>query len=924
MEETYTVVYTRLNATTVKARLTLNTTSTASTLSLPTSIPIVVFDISSSMAGSRFNKCKNVIEKMIERVGAVQLVTYNDTAQWHGVVKTIPSSIYPTNRTGFRAAFQCVYKNHVRLPCGSIQSNNQLTQIIFMTDGEDTVDGSGITLPMAQFKEQLCQSGRSYVIHTMGIESDAHTAFLLDLAQSGTVAGTFGYFSKNVTDSYEDEATRLVNLLISQSTVIQFRDKSYTLYAHQPSLDVYFEDAIMECPLSLDQRDEIDYLAHQINTLIASLDKVKPEQILQLRQEAERIFNDAGKQPRVVRKSIRQQLEPIHAIIRQCYEILHTNMTLTHETLAKLNVAAREVRTTRFTKISVDRMDKNQAMMKKEDDAIATLAQQWTKEEMDDPWLKDVQVGLCILSQSSPLELLKDSDCLGIGLRARGDEVCIVDPTRLKIEAVSVSCFGCDAFLDAALYHVSHHAQQLQYGQPSAVVKDGANQLVSGVLPLYLNATHWKMARLYLKRMSSHLCCMDPYLGTNAMVFYAYLHALQFLNQQSGDYYQRMSKLLLKTLEIIYQEEMPHIIPTVDKFMTRVDQRVSSVVPSLKMLSFAYNVVCPNVLNSMKDEDKLRMMHYVMEEAERRQNKQSDWVLADVLTNLDENIWVKPYVQSKLTKESNCTIDVTSKMNEMIESIRAQDADAANHVEHYVITSQQNLTLVSSNMEVDPSNTIESPPLLISQFVPELNSRHECQTLFPSYTPTRRAVIALQLHQASSESIYVQQYRDWHVASEASVEAYWNEYCRDHLTLLRQNRLSECLKTIQVDEYTQLIDYMKKNDQLTLLERVALLHGTCYTGINISKFYTTVTNVEHTKMLFYGAYDIGPLVNYTKPIIVRTVMDKRRQFTGLFWVPKENFRKRMEPEWKHLLYTPCDPLILQSSTPPEQETLHPI
>lgn len=818
----FSCTYKRINPTTVKAILSL--IEACSNIL----IPIVVLDLSGSMAGARLNRCLDAIRYLLTKIPKIHLIGYHSQAVNYGVGSSFPR-IEAGGTTSFYAAYEMILQ---------VIKNAKTPQcVIFMTDGENT-DGRDISRDRARFKQQLV--GTNCVIHTIGIESESHTQHMLDLSRCGSADGTYGYFSHAIANSYQLEMDRLTSHL-GGLTEVEFRGQKYFL--GEESLAVYFEDTEMNCGVP-DAIDEIDYLAYRANELIRQGGAATLKDIQVLREHSQNIFKEAGRQPRILRKRLRERLDPIYTLINEFYQLIHSKQVISHEKLALLNVAARDARSNRFVKKAVDRTDQNLAIIEREDNDLITITAELANVKLDD----QPEEFTCMLSCLSPAELLRDGDCLGIGINATAREVCIVDPTLLQINQVSTSFFGCDTFLDAGRYSVRN--TPVAYGDNTNIVLDSSRAPVSGVLPLYLNPTHWKVAKLYLRRMAGHLCCKDPMLGSNRTTFYTYLNVYHYCLSQPGSFHAQISDLVRETLVKIY-EMMPSIIPSPQEFCGDIAKRMPDVVPSVPLLLTAYAAL---FLFRPATECLIpsSLACYVWEEERRREKP----VLSlNAVCEIDEQHWVRPYVIANTPKGS------TSVCNRLLTFISQKHPSA---VEAFLRTIG---TVSDSNAAA--ANPVEVPD--VESYSPLIRLPLWIEDTFNDLSLERRALIALQLTELSGMTECIQKYRDLFTLGEDNIKTLLQRRCEEHIKQRRASELTSVITAMQQRNTYNLTGRLRNG--VSLLERVAIMHDVCYIGRNIMHFYDTVTNFEELKMLVTGEYDIAPLIGHPTAVVVPTVMD---------------------------------------------------
>ncbi|CAH6419011.1 Hypothetical protein HVR_LOCUS199 [uncultured virus] len=833
----FNVTYKRVDQTTVKATLTL--TGTEKKL---TTIPIIVLDVSGSMAGTRMNECLKAVNHILSKVGRIHFITYYSGATDYDIITKLPL-IRADGMTSFKAAYDQIIQ--------VIRKNPGPSQVVFFTDGEDTISGrinGQVDIDREKFRSEL--KGQTCVIHTIGIECESHTQHMLDLSRCGSSEGTYGYFSKNVVDSYLREAERLVSIL-GHMVEIEFRGVKYFLGSDP--VTTYIQDSEMDCG-SPDTIDEIDYLAHRVNEVVRKGKDAQLKEVQLLRDHAQKIFDEAGRQPRVIRKTLRERLTPIHELIADFYQLVHSQQTITHEKLALLNVAARDARSNRFVKKVVDRTEQNLAIIEREDSDLLKITQEMGTLKLDDQ-PSDMT---CMLTCMETDDLLRDGDCMGIGVRAEVREACIMDPTLLKICEISTSNFGCAAFLEAAEYAASRGVQQsyiqggifnskeqhVQYGRATDVVMDSSRVAISGVLPLYLNATHWKVAKLYLRRMAGHLCCKDPLLGTNKIIFYTYLHVYRFCRLQETEFYAKMTGLLRETLEKIY-ETMRSVIPSPDSFCGMIAQRMPDVVPSVTLLEEAYSALS-------LETQRLYLREYMVEEKLRR--KKTTLRIEDVCS-FDFNTWIEPFLKANTPNEN------ASVYAKLLSVVATQYPEALSAFKKTIGSQQETAAKETTETKVPDPHSYE-PIITLPGWM---------DGVFTNLSLERRALIALQVCELSNMTDFVQKYKDIFYMTEEIVRSLLQARCVEYIKIRRASELTSIIDNLRRNETCASTVRLRRG--VSLLERVAILHGNCYVGRNITEFASTITSFEELKMLVTGQYDISKLIDFDTPIIISTVMD---------------------------------------------------
>lgn len=799
-----TITQTRINETTIRVNITVPESEKLE----DDTIPLVVLDVSGSMDGYRLNHALNAIDNLFKFFKFIHLVTYNTSATDKGIISVMPC-LYAGGGTSFSSAYDEIQ---------SILSRSSYKHIIFFTDGED----SYAIHQLDRFSTVI--KLKDSIIHTIGIDCGSDTKLLLNLSKAGNTEGTYGYCSSKIEKSYEDEITRLVST-IKTCTKVTFKDKSYDVFDN--NLNLYFEDTDSDLPLE-DHYGQIDYLSYVFHNMLKDTKSIDLQSVKNVQQEIQNLYSDAGRLSRVERKSVRSKLSPLYNIVTDLFKIIESKGVCSNEQLAVLNVAARNARSGKFLKVTVSRFEKNVETFIEQDKHIQRLVDEKIHLQFDNTDFEDYS---CVLSLCNVQELLANGDCLGIGIRATSNEVCMMDPSRLKIDDFSTSYFGCSEFFEAAMIN----CDALDFNIPSNIVLDSSRTAISGVLPLYLNDVHWKIASRYLLRMCGHLCCKDPFNSNSSIILYTYLKAYMFLQEFSSEFHTKLAKLLFETIQKI-SDMFPYVFPTPEQFCSSPENRVKSRVLSIDILKFYHEKLGFDI--SYKN-----YILYIMEEKLRRTDV--TYTVPDLI-DIDREQWIDCVSEPVNVGE----LDIYS-------SLLKDYPDLQLHLEGQIVRTVTKKVRLIQNSE-------EYAIVFRDNISPNR-----------SLSKTKNVLILLQITNLSKEGNYIENYVDYILMSEDEAEKLLKQACIEYIELSRKSILSSS----RHDENVALTDrYIKYLENATLLEWIAVLHSNCYYGRNITKYYLAAADPEVLLALETGQYDISQLLKLNRPYIVSTYNDKRNDF----------------------------------------------
>lgn len=146
------------------------------------------------------------------------------------------------------------------------------------------------------------------------------------------------------------------------------------------------------------------------------------------------------------------------------------------------------------------------------------------------------------------------ADCLCLGLDVGRSEAAIADPTKLVIKDIIPYFISADSFLDSAIFHLKRDGDAhggFDPKQQGELVIGVGRESISGVLPLYLFAEHWEIARRKNPQIFGLMCTLDVMGYSTAQYFSVpYLVLLKCLEKahfEKKEIFNRVSELVLGT-----------------------------------------------------------------------------------------------------------------------------------------------------------------------------------------------------------------------------------------------------------------------------------------------------------------------------------------------------------------------------------------
>ena len=219
--------------------------------------------------------------------------------------------------------------------------------------------------------------------------------------------------------------------------------------------------------------------------------------------------------------AFKQQVATIYGIMAK-----DSSNKLDNLLIAQLNDAAyKAVRKTGVQKKLDERAMKNEEQYKK---LNLQLEAAFNKIDFDKVTaahdeIMNEKIGQCPMSQCSVVELMKQKDCMCLGLAIKRSNATISDPTKLIIADVFPVYMGLDSFLESAIYNLKMN----QDAAGNFDIKDEGGQLavgagresLTGLMPLYLFEEHWEIAKRKVQPLYGFMCTLEA-LGYTASQFF--------------------------------------------------------------------------------------------------------------------------------------------------------------------------------------------------------------------------------------------------------------------------------------------------------------------------------------------------------------------------------------------------------------------
>ncbi|KAG0263340.1 hypothetical protein DFQ27_001799 [Actinomortierella ambigua] len=293
--------------------------------------------------------------------------------------------------------------------------------------------------------------------------------------------------------------------------------------------------------------------------------------------------------------------------------------TVSNLSLANFNSLAYGQITQARLKAKLDaRAGKNITAFQKMDDDIAELVSGFDFDAMAAAETEERKRELaCAFSTQTYIEALEDHDCICLTFDVGRTPAAIADPSQLKIKSIGPTYITGSMYTEALQYSLgaTDFPEEVHGGFDRAneanVVGGLARESITAVMPLYINANHWKVAKLRMKPILGYVVTLDPtgyaYSQTTTVPFLLLMKSLEAA--PFSDFRQRQFKLILETCDAIYQGSTSLRASTkrlIEQFCESHIHRTLDVIQNIFV--FLGHVLCARRAGDISAEDVQRLM----------------------------------------------------------------------------------------------------------------------------------------------------------------------------------------------------------------------------------------------------------------------------------------------------------------------------
>ncbi|KAF9581483.1 hypothetical protein BGW38_001475, partial [Lunasporangiospora selenospora] len=530
----------------------------------------ICLDISGSMAGSGLTCAKAAMKQLIDHL--IKVCEVSPSRIWvylfntHSAARQLGQSdderwlANIQSNGGKCTSFDPVMKDvasRIQTQYNNVKSNSAIGEVgdmdvtvFFLTDGQGPCGESTKSVVAKTFGEN---SGLCSTVHTFGFTRDHETRILSWLTSLGSETGCFQY----IESSAEIEKSMSVTLDLLGDSVMAVPRK---IEIWTGSDDNLIEEAehwkqvklandrtsgpIQETPIRWLSRDdnecivsintfiqtELLKMAESINSIVCNSglnQEEKRSELSKMDTKTEGYLETIGTitstsvriKEKVSREKCTTACQATRSIMNRFLTLkadAHKMGVISNSTLAEFNNLAYGQINMSKMKAKLDaRAGKNVKMFEELDEKVTKVIEAIDFDLLEQNASEFEKRELCCaLSTNTYIETLQDGDCLCMTMDVSRGPSAIADPSQLVIKSIFPTYWSSSMFTMALGHSLETTMPENVHGgfdrDVDARIAPGlANENITGVLPLYINEEHWKVARLRMKPIMGYVVTLD-------------------------------------------------------------------------------------------------------------------------------------------------------------------------------------------------------------------------------------------------------------------------------------------------------------------------------------------------------------------------------------------------------------------------------
>lgn len=687
-----------------------------------------VLDRSGSMAGRPIRDAKGALGSFITKVEKLNLpitvIAFNDrfekqTSKDKGYVglKTWVEGITGQGGTLFKNVFKDMEKDFV-------EKHLDNTYIMILSDGQDNEGLDRLTPYMESFKNTITKNNFTCTIHTIGFSGDHDAKLLSSVTTYGTKVGTFQYVAydgripvavNNASEFLYQSSIWGQYLGVSKEPVkLEITDDAADEKIHyglvylkkkdmeKPKVELYYQGKKSEHNLELKEPDVLDldetvqlfttYASNVILKLIAERQEVRitKEEVPKILDKIQRMDKHLDELMATIRKKRSLQRKQIMPFCLQTKDLFNEFLAMIKEDvtkelsnlrLAQLNkLAYQDVLQRSLQKKINKRVGANAGMLDKIDEDINKVVKTMDFTKIAEEYKDETEkYGHCLISYKDWLDALQDGDSFCLTFDAHRPKSGIMDPSMVTITTINTTQLTAESFLDSALFVTK--AGQLIKGEgqhgasATTLVKGLPDEVITGVMPLFINPEHWKVARLRMPPLLAWTVAQDVLaFEPKQLTIIPFLLLAKAALDQTTEHKKLQFKLIFDTCMAIYKEHTKMILPDLkvklEKYLTNPEVRTVDSISNNRV--FLIHLYVASQAGDIDAKTIPTIFPHLMEEELRRGSPSMDAEAHEFnkkMLGVDESKYISPYIlafQEKLAANDKKGVSEAERFKQML------------------------------------------------------------------------------------------------------------------------------------------------------------------------------------------------------------------------------------------------------------------
>lgn len=884
-------------------------------------------DKSGSMAGSPIKDSKGALISLIQKFQKVQvpITAYLFSNRLQELAsETEGYQNMLTEAENLRAAGGTLFGPVIESMQQKISEKNLKNVFaVWLTDGQDNKGLSSLIVQMEKFREEMEMNGVSIAVHTIGFSPDHDASLLTKLSQSGTRPGSFQYVPPGgripvaVNNVYELAFVSTTwARIVAPSKVykIDIEKEGEDDQAVLKGLVYISENDLEDCKVEIHRGETIELyelgtfraeakdfkelvllVTNFISNKIIQILEVSGEkaaghlrEIRPLIEEMDRRIEGLIQECRKFRAFFRKQMQPYFSatkdLLHQYYTTLRESVgpQISNIQLASLNNLAHKNSLKRNLEKKIAReFGRNLDNLNESESKIEEIVKSLDRAELELQYKGDVEkYGECILTTRNWLEALGDGDCFCITFHLDRPQNLLGDALEIKIKKINTTMITCDAFVDSALFEtkagqIIQGGRNYQHGEmpaaASSLVKGLPNEIINGVLPIFINKDHWQVAKLRIKQMVAWDITVDV-LGFMPSQLYTFPFAIlaRAIEDSDSEFLKFQCELLKDTCIAVYQDNkqamLPYIKGTFERAIDNPLNRLPEFIPSNSI--FLAQLWAATVCGDISKPELL--FPYLFEEEVRRRMDTKKEITPQAFALKILNIDTSTYIE----EARNSVLSLDSKYFQMFQDLKAQN--------HITSTPKGPLKDQMSKLEFSFTGRIETLSPRAATFLEKITKSinkggiiYKCMKLMEMYGGAQYTTLESigLITNEQKLALLLQSYKE-HRNSERKEALNSGKFCNvfdpdQALKCVQEIYSATVVREAQMYRAKLVEDVSSKQSEqrslqfattLDLDEAAGCLYGVKQGSSDFTKFYKqlmkTTTNLacQKLKMLTYGEY----------------------------------------------------------------------